>query len=58
MSVSAVAASQVMPVMPERAEGPGPDTDGDGDDKGIANAAPAQAAPTAPGTGSMVNKVA
>lgn len=58
MSVSAVGASHVMPITPERAEGPGPDTDGDSDDKGVANTAPAQPAPTAPGTGSAVNKVA
>jgi len=58
MSVSAVAASHVMPVTPERAEGPGPDTDGDSDDKGVANTAAVQPAPTAPGTGTAVNKVA
>jgi hypothetical protein len=58
MSVSAVAASHVMPITPERAEGPGPDTDGDSDDKGVANAATVQPAPTAPGVGSAVNKVA
>jgi hypothetical protein len=58
MSVSAVSASHVMPTTPERTEGPGPDTDGDSDDKGVANAAAVQPGPTAPGTGSAVNKVA
>ena len=53
-----VGASHVMPIMPERAEGPGPDTDGDSDAKGVVNTAPVQPAPTAASTGSAVNKVA
>jgi len=59
MSVSAVGSPQVMPMTPERAEGPGPDHDGDSDDKGGASAASVQpTAPTANGTGLTVNKVA
>jgi hypothetical protein len=64
MSVSAVSApptnstSHVTATTPESAEGPGPDHDGDSDDKSVGSAAPVQSAPTAPGTGLSVNKVA